>query len=683
MQFLHSSVLEYLKQYGFEDKNVIFDFKITDKNTRMIVDATIILDNHIFAVVEIKNGAEINNVNKNSLISSPFIRQLQTYSIKLDAPYYIFTNGLDFIWFQTNNDGRPEIIEPINNTSTNKNDNYIFSMDEAILSCQNVLRRDGASINLSHELLLIIISHVCLADNINNINRILSINLHSELEKLQKSTRDECYKILSLCNWRNIKNNDFLFALDLIFTKNNYMHNYKIPLWLADLMIRISSVFDNSTIYDPHANLGEIQTVLSINKKNSDAIYRYNSIDGALFVVLTKLLLHQDLSDINYLPEHESLIMKDYFRNPDRIITALPFGVKTGHINYDLPIKLSNLSDQILLSSILNMKDGGILTALVPENFLFGGGQKKQLREYILNSFTLSHIISLPSGLLSPYSNVKSSIIVIEKKKQVGSYDVLISILKDFKINLKILDCKEIPAIKTLLESILSRSTNNENTLKVRADELRDAIIPEVIFDNMTTSNTDYPLISLKEVCKKIVKGKNIKLDENGDVPVIGPGAIRSFVIDPMQFNKTLKDNVDERSINVNPGDILINSISTFLGSSAMVKSEFEGFVSQHAIVVKPDPKKINPEYLEIALNSKYVQRKMQMIVSGSVIPSLNVTKVRELLIPIPSLDVQQKLIKQVKSILSDINDLKTKLSQKEETFNKVINDLGSEEDYS
>ena len=674
-----NNVIEYLKLYDFSENNVLPDMQISYDDNNALADVVLIADGAVFAVIEVKVAAQINHADKESLIISPFIRQLQTYAHRLNAPYYIFTNGADYIWFKTDDTGRPMIVEPVKNPRNINSSTNFFSFEEAIRACQNILKHDGASINLTYELLLLFISHIAPRD-INTVNRIIGFDLDSELNKLQEATLKECKKILGMLDWNSIDKQDFLFALDLVLTRNNYIRTYKIPLWLADFMVRLSDVNDNSIVYDPHANFGEIQTAITLSGKAVRSAYQFYTIEGALLSILTKVLMDQSINDITFAPSSQYNCNFEYGERPDRIITALPFGSRADSLNHSLPFKLSDLSDQILLKSLIDLNENGVLTALVPESFLFGGGQRKQLRDYIINSFMLRNIVSLPVGSLSPYSSVKSSIIVIKKKESRSSpYDILMTIVEEPLLQNRVLDCRDIPVINAVLDA--SATVPAKNTIKVPATELRDIITVDTYFEDLNITPVDYPLVALKDICKIISKGRNIKLDDTGDIPVIGPGAIRPFNIDPLQFNITCGANVDQKSMKVQKGDILINSISTFLGSAAMVKNDIEGYCSQHVITITPDLNKINPEYLEIALNSKYVRAKIQSAVSGSVIPSLNVTRVRELMIPIPSLDVQLRLIEQVNSKLIQIQILKEQLSLAEEEFGKIVNNLGIGED--
>lgn len=675
----HNNLVKYLKQYGYDESHIVFEVKIPNDNKNLIVDAAIVIDNKILAVVEWKVNAQINGLDSKNLIISPFVMQLQTYANKLGASFYILTNGLEYVWFHTEENGRPQLVEPVKNLFNTNNNSSFFTVEDAIRACQTILRRDGASVNTTYELLLILL--VQLDADIHVVNRILHFDINSELERLQRSTIDECKKIISMCKWDSHESHRLLLALDLLLSRNSYTRTYKIPLWLADFMIRLSDVNDHSIVHDPHANYGEILTALILSQKNLNTSYYFNTIEGALFAILVKCLLGKSFVDVHF--SSQVILANKNMQQPDYVISALPFGHKVSQSKYyQFPFSPSELSDQIILSSLDNLKENGILTALVPESFLFSGGQRKQLREYLLRNYTLLHIVSLPVGTLSPYSNVKSSIIVIQKSQPKSEYDIRMSIIREPLLDNKDINSQSILVTRSILESVSSHTCNNEYTIEVPVTEIKDTITVDTYFDILNAPTIDYPLVPLKSICKSIVKGRNIKLSDSGDIKVIGPGSIRPFKIDPAQFNVTNSSGIGTKSIQVRPGDILLNAISTFLGAAAMVNEGIEGYASQHAIVITPDPKKISPAYLEIALNSKYVRNNIQNAISGSVIPSLNVTRVRELLIPIPSVSIQQKLIEEVGAIQSKIQILKEQLYKEQEAFNRTVDDLGiGEED--
>jgi len=76
-------------------------------------------------------------------------------------------------------------------------------------------------------------------------------------------------------------------------------------------------------------------------------------------------------------------------------------------------------SELLFLERIIYMlQEGGRACVIVPEGVLFNSGKTHQAtRKLLLTDCTLEGIISLPSGVFLPYTGVKTSIIIFQKRK--------------------------------------------------------------------------------------------------------------------------------------------------------------------------------------------------------------------------------------------------------------------------
>ena len=79
----------------------------------------------------------------------------------------------------------------------------------------------------------------------------------------------------------------------------------------------------------------------------------------------------------------------------------------------------TNQSELLFIDRIIHMlKGGGKAALIIPEGVLYGGGKAYlQTRELLLKDCNLNAVISLPSGVFRPYTNVKTAILLFTKKK--------------------------------------------------------------------------------------------------------------------------------------------------------------------------------------------------------------------------------------------------------------------------
>ncbi|NRF40222.1 N-6 DNA methylase [Pedobacter foliorum] len=76
-------------------------------------------------------------------------------------------------------------------------------------------------------------------------------------------------------------------------------------------------------------------------------------------------------------------------------------------------------SELLFLERIIYMlQEGGKACVIVPEGVLFNSGKTHQsIRKLLLTDCTLEGVISLPSGTFLPYTGVKTSILIFQKRK--------------------------------------------------------------------------------------------------------------------------------------------------------------------------------------------------------------------------------------------------------------------------
>lgn len=153
-------------------------------------------------------------------------------------------------------------------------------------------------------------------------------------------------------------------------------------------------------------------------------------------------------------------------------------------------------------------------------------------------------------------------------------------------------------------------------------------------------------------------------------LPAANP--VRYLTVAHVQRNRILTD--DPRFFEVSSeelsqwrlqrGDVLIiegNGSASQIGRTALYRGEVDVCVHQnHVIRARPDPTKLDPEYLNFYLNSPAGQDEVQSrsrTTSGLRI--LSVGRIKEIEIPLPGLDIQQDLVNKYSNLESQVLGLK------------------------
>lgn len=270
----------------------------------------------------------------------------------------------------------------------------------------------------------------------------------------------------------DIKGDAFEYFLKASTATKNDLGEYFTPRHIVKTMVRLVNPQIGEKIYDPFCGTGGFliesfrhieRNMVSGNKElqrmlREETIYG-NEITNTARITKMNMILAGD--------GHSNIFMKDSLANPtyidkiiyddkgkevrddngniqysseyqgiyDVVITNMPYSQKTKHGNlYDLPsTNGDSICVQHCMKAINSVAENGRMALVVPEGFLFRKDLAKT-REYLLAHCQLQSIISLPQGVFLPYTGVKTDIIYAtnvnkkikssEKKKDFWYFDV-------------------------------------------------------------------------------------------------------------------------------------------------------------------------------------------------------------------------------------------------------------------
>ena len=126
----------------------------------------------------------------------------------------------------------------------------------------------------------------------------------------------------------------------------------------------------------------------------------------------------------------------------------------------------------------------------------------------------------------------------------------------------------------------------------------------------------------------------------------------------PTFISKEIHDSMNNSK--VESGDVLLNITGASIGRAAIVPDSInEANVNQHVCIIRPQEEYIRPEFLNLVMNSPYLQHQINSQQLGSSREGLNYNQVGELSIPLPaSDDVQAQIVEHYNEFYSDISKL-------------------------
>ena len=109
--------------------------------------------------------------------------------------------------------------------------------------------------------------------------------------------------------------------------------------------------------------------------------------------------------------------------------------------------------------------------------------------------------------------------------------------------------------------------------------------------------------------------------------------------------------------------DDLVFTITGRIGSVAVVPENFDGNINQHSVRIhlqnEVDKTKILPEYVAVFFNTKAGRDLSFRYTTGGTRPALDYEALRELVVPLPSEEIQKRIVGGVNSFYERIRALK------------------------
>lgn len=214
------------------------------------------------------------------------------------------------------------------------------------------------------------------------------------------------------------------------------------------------------------------------------------------------------------------------------------------------------------------------------------------------------------------------------------------------KLEIPIPPLLEQKRIATILDKADAIRRKRQQAIQL-ADEFLRAVFLDMFFGK------DYPEMKLEELASKekhslssgpfgssltsahyvdkgilVLRGLNIKKE--------------GIVLDDVKFVSEYKAEEIKRS-SLKAGDVVVVAV----GSSGKARLIPDGFplavMSQNFNKISPDTNLVIGKYLEFALNSQYVQSQLNKEVTDTVRTFLSLTKLKEVHIPLPPIEIQKK----------------------------------------
>lgn len=489
--------------------------------------------------------------------------------------------------------------------------------------------------------------------------------------------------------------NGFEYLLSIMGSQGD-AGQFRTPRHIIDFIVDIVKPTKNDTILDPACGTAgflisaykyienQAKTTNQLLtpdelKRLAENIQGYDISPDMVKLALVNMYLHKFKEPKIY--EYDTLTKLDRWDNYfDCILANPPFMTPKGGIqpHNRFGVK-ANRSEVLFVDYIMeHLNSTGRAGIIVPEGIVFQSANAyKELRKKLVEENILYAVVSLPSGVFQPYSGVKTSILLLDKQLAKKTDKILFVEIQNDGFDLgaqrREIDKNDLPeAIEIinqwqnqishpLLEERDGVRCQPENILKTSklVTIVEKSKLAENGEYNLTASrykviqdfsNCKWDMVKLEDVCDLITCGvaKRPEYVKEG-IPFLSAKNVKNgqIIFDDFNCITTETYKVLTKYNKPEKGDVLYTRVGSF-GEAAVIETQQEFAVFVSLTHIKPKKNLISPYYLKYVLNSEHIKEIAKNCITGIGVGNLNVSSVRNFEIPLPPLEVQEEIVKEL-----------------------------------
>lgn len=520
---------------------------------------------------------------------------------------------------------------------------------------------------------------------------------------LQQGTKDNQDFIWNICNsirscvvesnlYNILKYLDNLSEkeiIDIICEDYGMFSRYNIstPKSINELTYQIfEKNNNNSEILDICSYTGNFLTYYAKRKKN----YNFTGIE-----INTKSnIIAQE--KMNALKVGNKLIENNVFgykftKKYDKVFCNYPFGLKFNQSDLDLINKNHNelkyeftgriSSCWAFVNSVINSlsKDGKGIAVM--NNAGLYKLPDAEYRKLLVDNGLIEAVISLPEKIFAPYTSIPVTLLVLSRNnKQIKFINAEKMILN--KTTSRFMNELDV-------EEILKEYNTNSNTSNTKIVNLED--VKNNNYSLYTSNYMEIEKIEIKNpmklntICKDIYRGYQVSSNEikqyseniNGreEYQIVNITNITDGNIDS-DLTKIYPETDKMDKYLLQDKDLLVSSKGTLSKFAVVeIKNNEKYIPSGNFTILRLDTNFINPYYLKIFFESNKGTAIINSIKSGGILPAINLSQFKEINVPVPSIEEQNRIVNRYLAKTDEIKMIKNKLNKLEENLIDITNE--------
>jgi type I restriction enzyme M protein len=457
---------------------------------------------------------------------------------------------------------------------------------------------------------------------------------------------------------------------------------FRTPRHIIDFIVKIIDPKKNETMLDPSAGtcgflISGYKHILSSNTKNNPGdlltpderkklmnnVTGYDISPDMVRLSLVNLFLHgfsnPKVFEYDTLTSEEK--WNEYF---DVCLANPPFMSPKGGIRPHKRFGIqSNRAEVLFVDYIMeHLTPKGRAGIVVPEGIIFQSGTAyKSLRKTMVEKYLVG-VISLPSGVFQPYSGVKTSILVLDKELSQRTDKIFFGKVEndgyDLGAQRREIEKNDLPILVKEVTEYLNGLRNGKEVNSVKLNFVpkeqilssNDIGLSYERYESKILKTSNFPIVKLKEVVE-VISGQSPESTfyNNNGIGLPFYQGRTDFGLLYLNKTKNYTEKITKTSVY---GDIVM-SVRAPVGPVNLVP--FEICIGRGLCALRPI-EKIDKLYLFYFLKGNQEKIKGN---SGAIFDNINKNQIEDLLIPLPPLEVQEEIVRELEQYQKIIDGAK------------------------
>ena len=500
--------------------------------------------------------------------------------------------------------------------------------------------------------------------------------------------------------------NAFEYLLSILGSQGD-AGQFRTPRHIIDFIIEVVDPKKNETILDPACGtagflISAYKHILKQNKEKAltpdEKLKLMNNLAGydispdMVKLALVNMYLHGFPEP--KIHEYDSLTSEKRWEETfDVILANPPFMTPKGGITPHKRFSVNSTRAEFLFVDYIldHLNIGGRAGIIVPDGVLFkADNAAKQLRKKLLEN-NLYAIVSLPAGVFQPYSaTIKTSILIIDKEKAKRQDSILFAKVDSdgFSLgaNRKQVSKNDLPKILSEIKSIskdgiLTKMVSKAKKEIISHDPNIDLILKKYIQESLVESKK-YPSVKLQDIAE-FQNGHAFYKDgysENGKLVIdlfnISENGELQFSEKDKYVSEEFYKKYEKFQLNKDDLIIVMTDMSKemkILGRTAIIDESNRYILNQRIGRLKINTKLALVEYVHSFTNSYNFLQQLYNVAKGSAQKYVNTGEIKNAIIPLPSIEIQKKIVDKIDNEKKIIAEMKAKIEKSEKNIKEII----------